>query len=120
MVGREAVRASTAGIGCPARWHAGPTRRGRIGGTALERLGRGDHRTGEIFTEIGQSIVARSPFQHTLYATYANGTIQYVPTRAAYGEGGYEVTHACQVAPEAGEQIEEESTRLLRRIHDGI
>jgi neutral ceramidase len=73
---------------------------------------------GEIFTEIGQSIVARSPFDHTLYATYANGTIQYVPTRAAYAEGGYEVTHACQVAPEAGEQIEEESIRLLRRIHD--
>jgi neutral ceramidase len=73
---------------------------------------------GEIFTEIGQSIVARSPFEHTLYATYANGTIQYVPTRAAYAEGGYEVTHACQVAPEAGEQIEEESVRLLRNIHD--
>src|SRR5829696_1419912 len=73
---------------------------------------------GEIFTEIGQSIVARSPFEHTLYATYANGTIQYVPTRAAYAEGGYEVTHACQVAPDAGEQIEEESVRLLRSIHD--
>ena len=74
---------------------------------------------GEIFTEIGQSIVARSPFEHTLYATYTNGTIQYVPTRAAYAEGGYEVTHACQVAPDAGEQIEEESIRLLRSIHDG-
>jgi neutral ceramidase len=73
---------------------------------------------GEIFTEIGQSIVARSPFPQTLYATYANGTIQYVPTRAAYAEGGYEVTHACQVAPEAGEQIEEESVRLLQNIHD--
>lgn len=73
---------------------------------------------GEIFTEIGQSIVARSPFQHTLYATYTNGTIGYVPTRAAYTEGGYEVTHACQVAPDAGEQIEEESIRLLRSIHD--
>ena len=73
---------------------------------------------GEIFTEIGQSIVARSPFAQTLYATYANGTIQYVPTRAAYAEGGYEVTHACQVAPEAGEQIEEESVRLLRSIHE--
>ncbi|MCC2629960.1 MAG: hypothetical protein K0S14_3610, partial [Thermomicrobiales bacterium] len=73
---------------------------------------------GEIFTEIGQSIVARSPFALTLYATYANGTIQYVPTRAAYAEGGYEVTHACQVAPEAGEEIEEESLRLLRSIHD--
>ena len=74
---------------------------------------------GEIFTEIGQSIVARSPFQHTLYATYTNGTIGYVPTRPAYGEGGYEVTHACQVAPEAGEQIEEESIRLLRSVHAG-
>ncbi len=73
---------------------------------------------GEIFTEIGQSIVARSPFQHTLFAGYANGTIGYVPTRAAYEEGGYEVTHACQVAPAAGEQIEEESVSLLRRVHD--
>ena len=74
---------------------------------------------GEIFTEIGQSIVARSPFPHTLFAGYANGTIGYVPTRTAYAEGGYEVTHACQVAPDAGEQIEEESIRLLRSIHDG-
>ena len=74
---------------------------------------------GEIFTEIGQSVIARSPFEHTLYATYTNGTIQYVPTRAAYAEGGYEVTHACQVAPDAGEQIEDESIRLLQSIHNG-
>jgi hypothetical protein len=72
---------------------------------------------GEIFTEIGQSIAARSPFRHTLYAGYTDGTIGYVPTRAAYAEGGYEVTHACRVAPEAGEQIEDESVRLLRRVH---
>jgi hypothetical protein len=72
---------------------------------------------GEIFTEIGQSILTRSPFRHTLYATYANGTIGYVPTRAAYADGGYEVTDACQVAPEAGEQIEEESIRLLQTVH---
>jgi hypothetical protein len=72
---------------------------------------------GEIFTEIGQSIVARSPFDHTLYAGYTDGTIGYVPTRSAYPEGGYEVTHACQVAPEAGEKIEEESVRLLTRVH---
>jgi hypothetical protein len=73
---------------------------------------------GEIFTEIGQSIIARSPFRHTLYASYADGTIGYVPTRSAYAEGGYEVTHACQVAPEAGEQLEEASVRLLGRAHD--
>jgi hypothetical protein len=72
---------------------------------------------GEIFTEIGQSIVARSPFPHTLYAGYTDGTIGYVPTRAAYPEGGYEVSHACQVAPEAGEMIEAESVRLLASLH---
>ncbi|MGH2347524.1 MAG: hypothetical protein ACRDG4_20040, partial [Chloroflexota bacterium] len=72
---------------------------------------------GEIFTEIGQSIVARSPFPHTLYAGYTDGSVWYVPTRAAYAEGGYEVTHACLVAPEAGETVEEESVRLLGSIH---
>ncbi len=72
---------------------------------------------GEIFTEIGRSIVARSPFPHTLYAGYTDGTVWYVPTRTAYPEGGYEVTHACLVAPEAGEILEEESVRLLGRVH---
>ena len=47
----------------------------------------------------------------------AQQLIGYVPTRTAYPEGGYEVTHACQVAPEAGEMIEEESVRLLTRVH---
>lgn len=74
---------------------------------------------GEIFTEIGQSIMAQSPFEHTLYATYTDGTIGYVPTRSAYSEGGYEVTHACHVAPEAGDLIEHESVRLLERVHTG-
>jgi neutral ceramidase len=72
---------------------------------------------GEIFTEIGQSIVSRSPFRHTLYAGYTDGTIGYVPTRVAYAEGSYEVTHACRVAPAAREQIEDEPVRLLRRVH---
>jgi hypothetical protein len=72
---------------------------------------------GEIFTETAQSVIAGSPFPHTLFAAYANGTIGYVPTRAAYAEGGYEVTHACSVAPESGEQIAEASLRLLRDVH---
>ncbi len=72
---------------------------------------------GEIFTETGRSIVARSPFPHTLYASYTDGSVWYVPTRAAYAEGGYEVTHACLVAPEAGEIVEEESVRVLAGVH---
>ncbi len=75
---------------------------------------------GEIFTEIGQAIVAESPFAHTLYAGYTDCSISYVPTRAAYPEGGYEVTHACRVAPDAGEIIQEESGRLLARARAGV
>jgi neutral ceramidase len=71
---------------------------------------------GEVFTEIGQSIVARSPFTHTLYAGYTNGSIWYVPTRAAYTQGGYEIEFACKVAPEAGEILEESSVALLERV----
>ena len=34
-----------------------------------------------------------------------------------YGEGGYEVTHACRVDPGAGTLIEAEAGRLLRELH---
>lgn len=73
---------------------------------------------GEIFTEIGRDIVDRSAFPRTLYAGYTDGTINYVPTRSAYPEGGYEVTHACQVAPEAGELLADASVELLAAARD--
>ena len=68
---------------------------------------------GEVFSEIGTSIIERSPFEMTLYCGYTNGSIHYIPTRSAYAEGGYEVVNACIVAPEAGERLEEESVELL-------
>lgn len=71
---------------------------------------------GEVFVEIGTSIVKRSPFDLTLYCGYTNGSVHYVPTRAAYAEGGYEVDNACIVAPEAGERLEEESVLLLEQL----
>ncbi len=71
---------------------------------------------GEIFCEIGVGIVERSAFPYTLYSGYTNGSINYVPTRKAYAEGGYEVTHGCQVAPEAGEILAEESIALLAAV----
>lgn len=71
---------------------------------------------GEIFTEIGQGIVDRSAFPQTFYAGYTNGSINYVPTRDAYPEGGYEVTHGCQVAPEAGELLGDASVDLLAAL----
>lgn len=73
---------------------------------------------GELFCEIGMRIKAASPFPHTLIAGYANGSVGYLPTAEAYPEGGYEVTHACRVDPAAGQMIETEATRLLRRLGD--
>ncbi len=71
---------------------------------------------GEVFTEIGSAIVHRSPFDLTLYCGYTNGSIHYIPTRSAYAEGGYEVENACIVAPEAGEELEEQSVALLNEV----
>ena len=45
----------------------------------------------EPFIEIGQEIAAASPFPHTLFSGYSNGNSGYLPTRAAFDEGGYEV-----------------------------
>jgi hypothetical protein len=70
----------------------------------------------EIFTETGMEIKRRSPLPHTLYAGYTNGSIGYVPTPTAYPEGGYEVTHACRVAPEAAGIITDTSLELLARF----
>jgi len=44
----------------------------------------------ELFCEIAMSIRERSPFKHTFYYGYTNGTFGYVPTRQAFAEGGYE------------------------------
>lgn len=73
---------------------------------------------GEVFTELGDEILEGSPFSFTIYSGYTNGSINYIPTREAYAEGGYEVTHACQVAPEAGELLVSESVNLLRTVHE--
>ena len=57
----------------------------RIGSIALLAV------PGEPFIEIGQQIVKSSPFPHTLFSGYSNGGFGYLPTRAAFEEGGYEV-----------------------------
>lgn len=70
----------------------------------------------ELFTVLGQDIIRRSPFPMTVFVGYANGLIGYVPDQASYEAGGYEVTHATLVARGAGEEIVENSVRLLRAL----
>jgi hypothetical protein len=82
----------------------------RIGDLALATA------SGEIFNQIGRRIKEGSPFVETFFVGYLNGSIGYVPVREAYSEGGYEVTHACQVDPEAGDMVEGGCLDLLRSL----
>jgi neutral ceramidase len=44
----------------------------------------------ELFCEISIAVRNQSPFAHTFYFGYANGWLGYLPTKAAFEEGGYE------------------------------
>ena len=76
---------------------------------------------GEMFVELGREIKKRSTFKHTYVVELANDYVGYIPTRAAFEEGGYEVLDArsSKVAPEAGEMIVEECVKLLQEAVRG-
>ena len=73
---------------------------------------------GELFTEIGQTIKAHSPFRRTFIVGLANGYVGYIPTRKAIAEGGY--AEDTRLVDEAAEQVVvEHSLALLRSVHEG-
>ncbi len=69
---------------------------------------------GEVFVDLGLAIKRGSPFRNTLVIELANCVeTVYIPTRAAFAGGSYEVTNsACQ--PGTGEALVEAALRLLR------
>lgn len=69
---------------------------------------------GEVFVELGLAIKQGSPFRTTLVVELSNcvETI-YIPTRAAYAQGSYEVTNSA-LQPGAGEMLVETALTLLR------
>ncbi|MBI5759585.1 MAG: neutral/alkaline non-lysosomal ceramidase N-terminal domain-containing protein [Planctomycetales bacterium] len=69
---------------------------------------------GEVFVELGLAIKQGSPFRTTLVIELSNcvETI-YVPHRAAYAGGSYEVTNSA-LQPGAGEMLVEAALSLLR------
>ncbi len=69
---------------------------------------------GEVFVELGLAIKQGSPFRTTLVIELANcvETI-YIPTRAAYAGGSYEVTNST-TQPGSGEMLVEAALALLR------
>ena len=69
---------------------------------------------GEVFVELGLAIKQGSPFRTTMIVELSNAveTI-YIPNRAAYAGGSYEVTNSA-VQPGSGEILVETALRLLR------
>jgi len=73
---------------------------------------------GEVFFEYAQQVLAG--YEETgLVVGLANGYIGYIPTRAAFGEGGYEIKtsrNSSRFAPEAGEILAARARELLVSI----
>ncbi len=69
---------------------------------------------GEVFVELGMAIKQGSPFRTTMVIELSNcvETI-YIPNRAAYAGGSYEVTNST-TRPGAGEMLVESALSLLR------
>jgi neutral ceramidase len=69
---------------------------------------------GEVFVDLGLAIKQASPFRTTLLIELSNAveTI-YIPHRAAYAGGSYEVTNSA-LQPGAGEMLVETAVGLLR------
>lgn len=80
----------------------------------------------ETFAEIGLTLRQQSSFATTIPLGYTNGCIGYLPTAAAYEEGGYEVATAFKFygrllmhAPESERLVTDWLLRQLRRWKGG-
>jgi len=77
---------------------------------------------GELFSGLGRQIKDALPDTQTFIVGYVNGDVGYIPDRAAYAGGGYEIEEAYRyygypaaLAPEAGEMIVKAGVRLAGR-----
>jgi neutral ceramidase len=74
---------------------------------------------GEFFIELAYDIERDSPFEHTIVVGYAENNIGYVPTLAAFEEGGYEAGPGkwSFLEKEAGPKLCKEALRLLNKLY---
>ncbi|NSW56194.1 MAG: hypothetical protein HPY44_09275 [Armatimonadetes bacterium] len=96
----------------PSEWTV-PIHAMRIGDLGIAGL------PGEVFTEIGLDIKARSPFPQTMNIGLANGSVGYVATDKALDEGSYE-TRLCRHvrAPKGtGKLWADSAVRQLQALH---
>lgn len=97
--------------------HAGEERRCflhafRLGDVALVGV------PGELFARLGLAIRRRSPFRHTYVLGLCNGEIGYIPDRAAYDLGGYQLWAGWHspLAVGTGEALVDEAVDLLGEL----
>ncbi|MBN2315889.1 MAG: neutral/alkaline non-lysosomal ceramidase N-terminal domain-containing protein [Sedimentisphaerales bacterium] len=81
----------------------------RVGDIAFVGLG------GEVLTEIGMSIKAASPYEHTFVITHCNGAAGYIGPEHLYIEGGYEITSS-PFAPKAAEMVVKQAVKMLHEL----
>ncbi|MBA2518906.1 MAG: hypothetical protein H0V24_04520 [Chloroflexia bacterium] len=73
---------------------------------------------GEIFVDLGLDLKRRLPAPVTAVVSLANDHIGYVPTRAAYAQGGYETwaTRSSWTAPGTGEAVVDAAVTLYEAM----
>lgn len=88
----------------------------RVGSTAFAFL------PGEPFVETALSVRDQSPFATTAVVGYAEDYIGYVPTDAAFIEGGYETTFGrwSVAAPGSEPALRRATLLLLNDLHAGV
>ena len=74
---------------------------------------------GEMFVELGLEIKKKSRFKHTFIVGLANDYVGYIPTKTAFGEGGYTIRTArwSKLIPEAGPLIVSRTLDLINKIY---
>ena len=73
----------------------------------------------ELFSEMALSIRAASPFADTFYFGLTNGSLIYLPTKAAFAEGGYE-PNVTPFTDSAEADFTSAVTQYLRQLQKGI
>lgn len=79
----------------------------------------------EPFVEIGLNIKRQSPLPYTFVCGYSNGCMVYVPTAAAFEQGGYEIRSHINymlpsgITPAWAEILERTAVEMLAELVDG-
>jgi hypothetical protein len=68
----------------------------------------------ELFSQIAINVRNASPFAHTFYFGLTNGSLLYLPTKAAFGEGGYEPN----VSPFTDQAEADFTTGVVRHLRE--